>query len=98
LKTVFNSTLYKVTPIVNRSSFADLIQSSVWIIQCDKEMMNWLYNNMLEFAIRVEYNIKSMKEALNDPFWDLSKENWEMKRKNLTNEYSINTDSDCIIL
>jgi len=60
-------------------------------------MTNWLYNNMLEFAVRVEYNINSMKEALNDPFWEISKENWEAYEMNkTTTEY--NPNDDCIIL
>jgi len=97
IKTVLDSTWYQTASIVNRASFADLIQSFSWIVECDKAMTNWLYNNMLEFAVRVEYNINSMKDALNDPFWELSKENWETYEMNkATTEYSPN--DDCIIL
>ena len=97
IKTVLDSTWYQTASIVNRASFADLIQSFSWIVECDKAMTNWLYNNMLEFAVRVEYNINSMKEALNDPFWEISKENWEAYEMNkTTTEY--NPNDDCIIL
>ncbi|ORX85906.1 hypothetical protein BCR32DRAFT_290368 [Anaeromyces robustus] len=99
LKTVLDSTWYETASIVNRASFADLIQSLSWIIECDKGMTNWLYNNMLEFAVRIEYNINSMKEALNDPFWDITKKNWEMREmRKLTIDYSTNTNADCTIL
>jgi len=63
---------------------------------CDKAMTNWLYNNMLEFAVRVEYNVKSMKEVLNDPFWDLTKSNWEARK--LSVDSNPNEDQECIIL
>jgi len=99
LKTVLDSTWYQTASIVNRASFADLIQSFAWIVQCDKAMTNWLYNNMLEFAVRVEYNIKSMREALNDPFWNITKEDWETQEmKKLNDDYDMNTEGDCIIL
>jgi len=99
LKTVLDSTWYQSSSIVNRSSFADLIQSLAWIVQCDKAMTNWLYNNMLEFAVRVEYNIHSMNEALNDPFWNITKKDWETYEiQKLNEDNDINADGDCIIL
>jgi len=54
---------------------------------------------MLEFAVRVEYNINSMKEALTDPFWDITKESWEMRElKKLTLNYNENANEECTIL
>ncbi|ORX57135.1 hypothetical protein BCR36DRAFT_319216 [Piromyces finnis] len=99
IKAVLDSTWYQSASIVNRASFADLIQSFSWMIECDKGMINWLYNNMLEFAVRVEYNVRSMKDALNDPFWDLTAKNWEMREmKKLSMDYNADSEQECIIL